>query len=133
MSTRSAILEKTDSGYRGIYCHFDGYPSGVGKILLEQYADPKKVFALINLGNLSSLGKKIAPAKSTIHTFDSPQENVTVAYDRDLGEDEQEPIVGTTIEEVESQIGHDGYVYVFENNKWTCNGDPLEEAVERDS
>lgn len=45
MSTRSAIIRKTEDGsYEGIYCHFDGYLAGVGKTLQEHYLQ-----AVINL------------------------------------------------------------------------------------
>ena len=132
MSTRSIIIEKTVEGYRGIYVHWDGYARGVGATLLKHYTDPKKVFALINLGSLSSLGEKVNPTDPTVHTFDSPEKNVTVAYGRDRGEEDQEPVVGITIEQVAGHIDHNGYVYVFENNEWTCNGMPLDEAVRKE-
>ena len=36
MSTRCFIcVEDTEQGLRGIYCHYDGYPEHVGKILVE--------------------------------------------------------------------------------------------------
>ena len=36
MSTRSFIcVEDTEQGYRGIYCHYDGYPKHVGRLLVE--------------------------------------------------------------------------------------------------
>jgi hypothetical protein len=36
MSTRSAIaIPKGEDGWQGRYCHFDGYPSGVGMRLLS--------------------------------------------------------------------------------------------------
>jgi hypothetical protein len=120
MSTRSAILEKTENGYRGIYCHWDGYLENNGRILATNYTDAAKVHSLIDLGSISSLGKNVAPTRK--HSFDAPQKGVTVAYMRDRGETDQEPIVSETIEDVASKIGHNGYVYVFENNEWTCNG-----------
>lgn len=39
-----------------IYCHFDGYPSSNGKILLNKYKTKTQVEDLILGGNLSSLG-----------------------------------------------------------------------------
>jgi hypothetical protein len=39
-----------------IYCHFDGYPSGVGKMLLKHYNTQKKMEALIANDDLESLG-----------------------------------------------------------------------------
>lgn len=35
MSTRGVIARKTGSGFRGVYHHWDGYPSGLGKYLFE--------------------------------------------------------------------------------------------------
>lgn len=35
MSTRSVIARKTQEGFRGVYHHWDGYPSGLGKTLFE--------------------------------------------------------------------------------------------------
>ena len=37
MSTRSIIARPLGDGFEGRYCHSDGYPSGVGKHLHEQY------------------------------------------------------------------------------------------------
>lgn len=33
MSTRAVIARKTDAGFTGVYHHWDGYPSGLGKTL----------------------------------------------------------------------------------------------------
>ena len=72
MSTRSRIaIEKQDGAVKSIYCHFDGYVDGVGKVLFEHY-DKEKLEKLIELGDISVL------KEST--------EN-TVAYHRDRGED----------------------------------------------
>lgn len=37
MSTRSAIGYPTDNGFKLIYCHYDGYPGHVGKLLREKF------------------------------------------------------------------------------------------------
>ena len=56
MATRSNIgIQGADGIIKAIYCHWDGYPSGVGAMLAEHYTDPAKVEALINLGDFSSL------------------------------------------------------------------------------
>jgi hypothetical protein len=56
MSTRSRIgIENQDGTTTSIYCHFDGYISGVGKLLKEYYTTQAKVKALIKLGDISSL------------------------------------------------------------------------------
>lgn len=33
MSTRAVIARKTETGFQGVYHHWDGYPSGLGKTL----------------------------------------------------------------------------------------------------
>ena len=60
MSTRSMIaFENSDGSIDAIYCHWDGYPEGVGQTLLDNYQDVSKVKQLISLGDLSSLGKTV--------------------------------------------------------------------------
>ena len=57
MSTRSGIALKLDNGtYIWNYTHWDGYPAGVGRILLDNYPTRERVEKLLALGNLSSLG-----------------------------------------------------------------------------
>ena len=72
MSTRSliAIVNSSDN-IRAIYCHFDGYVTGVGATLYENYQDVDKLNKLIDLGDISSL-------KETVET--------AVAYARDRHE-----------------------------------------------
>ncbi len=56
MGTRSNIGARQEDGtIKVIYCHWDGYPEGVGATLAEHYIDPVKVAALLNLGDISSL------------------------------------------------------------------------------
>ena len=69
-----------------IYCHWDGYPEYILPILNENYNTDKKVIELMSLGNLSSLGAKVKPDEGEKHSFNSPADNVTVAYHRDRGE-----------------------------------------------
>lgn len=56
MGTRSNIgATQEDGTIKVIYCHWDGYPEGVGAVLTEHYTEPAKVQALLNLGDISSL------------------------------------------------------------------------------
>ena len=72
MSTRSRIaIENQNGSVTSVYCHFDGYISGVGKTLEKHYTDRSVVEGLIELGDISTLGES---------TED------TVAYCRDRGE-----------------------------------------------
>src|SRR5689334_13390131 len=83
MSTRSDIIRQNlDGSYDKIYCHWDGYPSNNGKILLEHYADPQKVGALIALGDLSVLGPELGEK----HLFEENRPGQCKAYGRDRGE-----------------------------------------------
>ena len=51
-------------------------------MLLNHYTDPAKVDALLQLGDISSLGEEIGEK----HNFDSRTEGVCNAYGRDRGE-----------------------------------------------
>lgn len=97
MATRSTIaLEFADGTVGQVYCHWDGYLSNNGKILLNHYMDPFKVRELIDLGDISSLGEEIGVK----HPFDAPglynspeniaykeqYGNMTKFYGRDRGE-----------------------------------------------
>ena len=60
MSTRSSITIKADGAYRSVYCHFDGYiEDGVGQMLLEHYNTEAKVLALLEVGDIRTLGPSI--------------------------------------------------------------------------
>lgn len=61
MATRSTIWYKDidSNNYKGVYCHWGGYPSNNGKLLLENYNSLEKVKELVSLGFLSSLREDI--------------------------------------------------------------------------
>lgn len=88
MSTRSniAILNKEAKTITKIYCHWDGYPEYVGEMLNTYYKDREKIEKLISLGSLSVLNEEVEPNPNKTHSFYEPQENVTIAYTRDRGE-----------------------------------------------
>jgi hypothetical protein len=66
MGTRSTIaLEFADGTVEQVYCHWDGYLAHNGQILLKHYSDPFVLRDLIDLGDISSLGKIIG----TSHPF----------------------------------------------------------------
>ena len=57
MSTRSTIaLEFADGTVEQVYCHFDGYLSGVGEQLRNYYSDPFALRDLIDGGDMSCIG-----------------------------------------------------------------------------
>jgi hypothetical protein len=56
MSTRSRIgILQEDGSVKSIYCHYDGYPEGVGQTLMQNYTSPVEVMELVNKGDMSSL------------------------------------------------------------------------------
>ena len=88
MSTRSHIGILNTSSRRNpksteiIYCHFDGYPSHNGSLLLNHWIGAKKVRALMAIGDISSLDEEIGEK----HDFDNRDGKVVTAYGRDRGE-----------------------------------------------
>jgi hypothetical protein len=104
MSTRSRIgIQNQDGSVNSIYCHFDGYPEGVGSTLQEHYSDRDKLQKLIELGDISSLGDDLL---------------TTIAYHRDRGEDYFPSRRNESLELFKkSDFEEYGYVYTLEN-KW---------------
>ena len=120
MATRSRIgMEQPNGEVRSIYCHWDGYPEGVGATLQEHYTNPEKVAALIALGDISSLGRFVdVNIPGVVHTFDNPDEGVTVAYHRDRGEEFRAPRVDASVEAFSrSDIEEYGYVFT-QSGEW---------------
>ena len=108
MSTHSAIgILNEDGTISAVYCHNNGYPSGskfdVGVLLQKHYHDEKKVLELMQLGDLSELGKDVNPDPAVEHTWDNPQEGVTIAYHRDRGD---ELIPASTFDSVADYVKH---------------------------
>jgi hypothetical protein len=111
MSTNSRIaIEQADGTVKSIYCHWDGYPKGVGKKLVEHYGDRAKVEELIALGDLSQLGERVEPLGD--HSFNLPEEGTTVAYHRDREEDYHQPRVDQSLQAfIDSDVEEFGYIF----------------------
>jgi hypothetical protein len=144
MATRSTIaLEFADGTVGQVYCHWDGYLSNNGKILLNNYMDPYKLRDLIDLGDISKLGAEIGVK----HPFDSPATfgtpayelykkqygNMTKFYGRDRGEEDTgakyfkdfaDYEANHQYEEYSYILRTDGLWYVNQNNEF----EPLMEA-----
>ena len=55
MGTRSFItIKHKDNTYSGVYCHWDGYPEWLGRILKTHYNGKSLVSELIDGGDMSS-------------------------------------------------------------------------------
>ena len=102
--------------FESIYCHWDGYPSGVGKMLKENYSEKQKINALMKLGDISSLDKKLYPTSS--HSFENPEPDVTVAYGRDRGDDQVSSVMHSSLEELKEYSDMVYYVYIWQDNQW---------------
>lgn len=110
MSTHSLIAKAVGEGRcRAIY-YFDGYPEGTGKTLLDHYASPEKVDALIGLGDISCL-------KEEVEADGEDKEHCTLAYARDYGE-VLRPAREMTLEEFVSGDMGASYFYLFQNGRW---------------
>ena len=86
MSTRSRIgISQEDGSVKSIYCHYDGYPEGVGQTLMQNYTSPVEVMNLINKGDLSSLhsGEHYADRGETDVDAVVTPENEYVSYTGD--------------------------------------------------
>ena len=118
MATRSRIgIELEDGSIKSIYCHWDGYPSGVGAKLAVHYRQREKVLELISLGDISSLDEEVSPIGT--HSFDNPQAGVTVAYHRDRGE-KLSPAREDKDTDHFCKRGFEEYGYIFtKENEWT--------------
>ena len=117
MATRSNIgIVNLDKSITGIYCHYDGYPEYVGKMLLNHYNNDDIVNGLMNLGDLSSLSEKLY--STDFHTFDEPEEGVCISYGRDRGEGGTNSRTFEDLGEYEHFGSGVDYQYLYEDGKW---------------
>lgn len=132
MSTSSNIgIINDDRSVDIIYCHGDGYIRHQKPILLEIYNTEEKVRELINLGDISCLGRHIISEGP--HDLDA-----VIAYHRDQEEDweDVEPLHYDNMTNIE-KIQRCEYLYLFDvkEKKWfVCVDDdkltPLETYTE---
>jgi hypothetical protein len=97
---------------RSIYCNWDGYPNHVGRILKEHYDDPTKIDALLDLGDISCLGKHVNGSPN--HSYKTPEKDVTIAYHRDRGEKQQPARIYGSLDDVPRE----SYNYVYTAGNW---------------
>ena len=109
IGTRSTIAMVTNrGGIDAIYCHFDGYPEHVGKILYSSYADEKRATKLMDMGHVNQLGRTLAKCRF---------------YRRDMGcaeEDTRKVTHKSLSEAVAAMVGGFGreYLYLFADMRW---------------
>ena len=123
MATRSRIaIEDQDGKVRSIYCHWDGYPSHHGPILLEHYTTQEKVESLIALGSISSLAPETEIPEGVTHSFDNPTKGIVVAYHRDREEDLAIGVHSNVEAFIKSDVEQYGYVFTAAGEWLFVNG-----------
>jgi hypothetical protein len=119
MGTRSAIGYKTPEGkVVAKYSHYDGYVAGVGKTLVEHYTQARKIAQMVELGDQSFLAEEIFPKGE--HSFNAPEEGVTVFYGRDRGETDVDAQEFDTVQEFVEYYEGAGceYFYLHTSAGW---------------
>lgn len=126
MSTRSLIgILNPNQTVTYIYCHWDGYPSNNGQILIDHYTDFQKIQELLKLGSLSSLGPKIGE-KHPFETYGLPEsekakyEGMCTAYGRDREEKDTEAQTTNSVDDYKKEFTESWaeYAYLFDDGRW---------------
>jgi len=114
MSTRSFIGYQHNVGeFRGMYCHYDGYPSHVGAILAKHHSSFESLCEIVYGGQ--------------IRNFDN---DGTIVRFGDEGDDNPESFVN--LAEVLNDVYDYAYLFDQGENRWRCferNRDLLIEEV----
>lgn len=110
MATRSFIsrFNPETEMYESIYCHWDGYPQGVGVTLRDNYSYGDEPAVLMTFGDISSL-------KPTL--FETMKETYKLRGDSDV----DAKIFRFMSEMIEHYRGMwCEYGYIFRDGKWKC-------------
>jgi len=114
MGTRSAIGYKTPEGkVRAKYSHYDGYVAGVGRTLVNSYQEARKIAQMVELGDQSILAEEIFPMPGSGHSFETPEEGVTIFYGRDRGESDTDAQDFDTVQEFVEYYTGSGCEYFY--------------------
>lgn len=119
MSTHSTIaVQHADGSVSQCYCHWDGYLSHVGKMLANHYNTIEQAENLVSLGYISSLYCHNIPTGP--HSYDNPEDGVTVYYGRDRGEEDVDSNVFSNFADFEENGMSEEFNYLFKDGKWEC-------------
>jgi hypothetical protein len=134
MATRSAIGIETKSGIAVIYCHFDGFMKGVGKLLFDHY-DEEKLIKLIENGPVSILAKNIDPDPNDIHDFHTRQRDACLFYGRDRGDGLSNAFMVKDKNDLIKNFSSCSFFYLMQNSVWYISDGkdwlPLEDELKR--
>jgi len=123
MGTRSTIaVEHADGTVSQVYCHWDGYLSHNGQILVDHYDTQEKAELLVSFGSISSLHDKCIPDPAKTHNSDNPQDDVTTYYSRDNSEPFVEPSLYPTVDNYKRNLQCEEYDYFFTEGQWEVSG-----------
>ena len=104
MGTRSRIgIQFSDNSVLSVYCHWDGYPSWLGRMLKTHYNTKEKVSELIDGGDMSTCWDE----EKQPEYYSARGEDCPPRLDSDL----TEYLLPDNSEE---------YAYIFRNNEWVC-------------
>jgi len=104
MSTRSnvAVEDPNTKEIKVIYVHSDGYPDGVGDVLLKHYNDYDSASMLVNRGSASYIAETLDECK-----FYETKEDSFVKHNNEY----------CWMYDMRGEIMIE-YLYLFKNNKW---------------
>lgn len=117
MSTNSIIAKQNkDGSIKAVYCHWDGYLSHNGAILLANYTTEEDVDNLLANGNLSVLAEKCTKPEG--HSYENPVDGYCIYYGRDRGETNQNPKDFVNLSEWNMSNWGQEYEYLFKDGEW---------------
>lgn len=129
MATRALITyyNQETKKYQTIYQHWDGYPEGLGKTLVNHYQDENKIKEMISLGHASSINEKLEPVPA--HLVDKKTADLTEAeraekysystfYMRDMGETYQNAFETATFCRAQQINMGTEFHYLWKDGKW---------------
>lgn len=119
MSTHCRIgMLNNDGTVTSIYCHWDGYPEGVGAILNRNYLDREKILKLMRLGDLSALGREPIENKDGWRLGSLTDDDKCLTY-RSRGENL--PAKTTSRDDFYFRFDEE-YSYLFDGKQWLVTG-----------
>jgi hypothetical protein len=111
MATRSFIAkyDRNENEYTAIYCHWDGYPEGVGFTLRDHYTSSGQIDTLLTYGDISSLHEDTNDTKA-------------VSFQVTQGDKNALPITFKYFSDVVEHYRRAGceYGYVWMDGLWEC-------------
>ena len=135
MGTRSAIGIKHGDVVKAIYCHYDGYPEYMGRVLTLYYQDSIRVNRLISMGDMSSIGAAIGSKHAfndRSNYLDNGIAEQCTFYARDRGEENVEfRTFQSEHDFLDNFNAGEEFHYLFKDGAWyySENGNEFEELT----